>query len=184
MGTFWPWADPALLGPTRLEHYLLAYLGILLPSMLAVSAIIFAIAVATRSLLLSYLATLALLVLYLVTGESNALPPVFDPFLFEVFDDQTRYWTAVERNARLLAFEGQVLTSRLLWTAIAGSAFAIAYRLFSFRALAAKRTRTTSMSATSSVGRPAEGGGNPAARARPTWHRWTGRCCAVRRFWC
>lgn len=138
LGTFWPWADTELLGPTHLGHYASVFFGIMLPSMLAISAIVFAVAVISRGLLQTYVTVLALLVLYLVTGSLDSFPPLLDPFLFEVLDAQTRYWTAGERNTQLLAFEGAVLGSRLLWTGLAGVFFLLAYTRFSFRQQARK----------------------------------------------
>lgn len=169
LGSIWPWADATLLGPTRLDHYLIVYTGIVLPSMLAIAAIVFAVAVASRSMLLSYLAILALLVLYLITGETNALPPVFDPSLFEVFDAQTRYWTAAERNTRLLEFDGLVLSSRLLWIAIAGVAFAVAYALFSFRVAAGSPAPSRPMADHAGSVRAASARAEPLPPVQPVW---------------
>ena len=134
LGGFWPWADTELLGPVRLDHYLAVFLGIQVPTLVALSAIVFMVAVVSRSRLQTYVATLALLVLYLMTGSMDSFPPLLDPFLFEVFDAKTRYWTASERNAQLLPWAGDVLVSRLLWLGIAGALLALTYRLFSFRA--------------------------------------------------
>jgi ABC-2 type transport system permease protein len=173
LGSLWPWADATLLGPTRLDHYLSVQIGIVLPSMLAIAAIVFAVAVASRSLILSYLIILALLVLYLITGETNALPPVFDPFLFEVFDAETRYWTAAERNTRLLEFDGLVLASRLLWIAIAGVAFVVAYALFSFRVAAGSPAPSRAAADAAGSGRATSARAETLLTVQPVWRAAT-----------
>src|SRR5688500_6818614 len=44
----------------------------------------------------------------------------------------TRYWTASERNARLIGFPSMLLWNRLLWLAIAAAVFAVLQRTFRF----------------------------------------------------
>ena len=134
LGTFWPWTDASLLGPTKPHDYVVAVTAIAIPSLLAISALIFAVAVTTRSLLACYLVTIALLALYLITGEADLLPPVLDPYGFEVFDAVTRYWTAAERNTQMPALEGDLAISRLLWVGVGLGSLLLCLALFSFRA--------------------------------------------------
>jgi ABC-2 type transport system permease protein len=136
LGTFWPWALPETLGPQNVSHYLMVFFGFLLPTLFTLSAIIFAVAVTTRSMLFSYLAALGLLFLYITMTSTDMLPAVLDPFMHEVISEQTRYWTASERNTKMLGYTGQVLTNRSIWFAIAMGIFGLAYFMFSFRTAA------------------------------------------------
>lgn len=142
VGTFWPTVDPETLSPTNLGHYVYVYGALVLPAMLIISAIMYAIAIKTRSLMYTYIAAMGLLILYIVGlnllqgpeyREFNAL---IDPFIFSTFQEMTRYWTAVERNTTLLSYEGYLLTNRLIWLGITVSLAGLSYVLFSFRTAA------------------------------------------------
>ncbi|MFK7954679.1 MAG: ABC transporter permease/M1 family aminopeptidase [Lysobacterales bacterium] len=132
LGTFWPWADPSLLGPTRLHHYGFGYIVIMLPTLLFTAALVFAVAVIARRMIYVYLMVMALLALSLIGGEANLIHPVVDPFLYEVFERQTRYLSAAERNQQLVKIDTLMLLSRALWGTLALAALALAWRRFSF----------------------------------------------------
>ncbi|GAB4198316.1 MAG: M1 family metallopeptidase [Wenzhouxiangellaceae bacterium] len=137
LGTLWPLASPETLGPNYGWHYLAAYFSYLLPSVFISSLLIFAVAILTRSMLYSYLAALGMFMLYLAVVSSQNLPAVWDPFLLEVISEQTRYWTAAERNTQWLGYPDSVLTSRLLWFAIAAGIYILAYTRYALRHSAA-----------------------------------------------
>lgn len=142
IGTFWPTVDPETLSPTNLFNYAYVYGVLMLPALLVVSAIMYAIAIKTRSLMYTYIAAMGLLILYIVAlnmlqgPEYRELNALADPFIFSTFQEMTRYWTAVERNTMLLTYEGYLLTNRLIWLGVTGTLGALSYALFSFRAAA------------------------------------------------
>lgn len=142
VGTFWPSVDPETLSPTNLWHYLYVYGALAVPALLIISAIIYAIAIKTRSLMYSYIAAMGLLIIYIVAlnllqgPEYRELNALSDPFIFTTFMEMTRYWTAVERNTTLLSYEGYLLTNRLIWLGITLGLGALSYVMFSFRAAA------------------------------------------------
>lgn len=141
LGTFWPWASRELLGPTHLSHYLIPYLGIVVPSLLVVSAILFAIVALTRSLIFSYVGAMGLMALYLVVSLVESSSPLLDPFMYQLFEQRTQYWTAVELNTRLIAFDSEVWLNRLTWLGIALLSYLAAFHLFSFRVAAKHRIK-------------------------------------------
>jgi hypothetical protein len=55
LGALMPWTDPASVGPIRLADYLYAYFVIALPNLLVHSAVLFALATITRSMMATYL---------------------------------------------------------------------------------------------------------------------------------
>lgn len=138
LGCFMPWTSSENIGPVHVEHYLMVFFGFLAQTMFVVSAIVFTITSATRNLLYSYIAASGLLILYLVVYQSNLVSPLLDPFMNKVFEEQTQYWTAAERNTRMLGYEGMVLINRLIWGMVASAFFALAYRMFSFHGLQSK----------------------------------------------
>ena len=60
LGSLMPWVDPETLGPNRLADYLFAYFVLALPNLLITSAIFFALATVTRSMMATYLGVVAL----------------------------------------------------------------------------------------------------------------------------
>lgn len=171
IGETLPWADTDVLGPFNGTAYLQCFWLILLPATFACSAILFTTALLTRSTLACYVTAILLLFLYLLTGESNILPDALDPYLFEVFEDQTRYWTAVERNQHLLPLDAALITNRLLWILIGFTALTPAALRFN--------PRTTLVHAQRSAA-PANGAPPPSSGARGTvrrgshvaWYQW------------
>ena len=142
IGTFWPNVDPETLSPTNLGHYIYVYGALVIPASFILSAIMYAIAIKTRSLMYTYIAAMGLLILYIVTlnllngPEYRELNAFLDPFAFTTFTEMTRYWTAVERNTLLLPYEGYLLTNRLIWLGVTVALGALSYIMFSFRAAA------------------------------------------------
>jgi ABC-2 type transport system permease protein len=58
-----PWVDPERLGPNVLNAYVFAYFVLALPSLLLTSAIFFALATVTRSMMWTYVGVIAFMVL-------------------------------------------------------------------------------------------------------------------------
>jgi ABC-2 type transport system permease protein len=125
LGSLMPWADPSHLGPNRLADHLYGYFLFALPNLLATSAILFALATITRSMMGTYLGVVGLLSGYFVLESAFHDRPqlvttlaVAEPFGRRAIIDATRYWTAAERNVRLPDFTGALLYNRLLWIGI------------------------------------------------------------------
>lgn len=142
IGTFWYSVDPETLAPTNLSHYVYVYGVLVMPTMLAIGSIMYAMAVITRSIMFTYLTAMGLLILYFVSQtllqapEYRDITALLDPFLMDTFQDITRYWTAAERNATLISYEGVLLTNRLIWAGVTTAFVFIAYYTFSFRTAA------------------------------------------------
>ncbi len=133
IGAFWPWALPETLAPTNVSHYLIAYFGFLLPTMLFVSTLVFAVASLSRSMLHCYMTVLGLFILYTIGLNSTSISALWDPFMVQTFNDQIAYWTITELNSDLIGYTGKVLANRFIWLIIAISLFGFAYLRFSFR---------------------------------------------------
>ena len=118
-------ADDDGIGPNRLADHLYGYFVIGLPNVLLTSAMFFALATATRSMMATYAGLLALLALYFVMLASLGGRPeivswlaIAEPFGARAFADATRYWTTPERNAAMPAFAGDLLSNRAVWIAV------------------------------------------------------------------
>ncbi|HET6431273.1 M1 family aminopeptidase [Dyella sp.] len=139
LGTLLPFANRAMLGPNHLAGFALGYGLFALPNVLIISAILFALAAATRSMAGTFVGVIVLLIFYLVgqrlmEGQTElATVRVFaDPFGVSAYMASSRYLTAVQLNAGAIPISGLLLQSRLLWVALALACLAITYRLFSF----------------------------------------------------
>ncbi len=147
VGSAMPWLDPEKVGPFRAQDYLYAYVVVALPSLFFISAVFFALAAATRSIMASYIGVVAFLVLYVIARALTAKPEFrtvaayLEPFGIGAFSSATRYWTASERNTLLPPIMGPLLWNRLLWSGIGLALLASAYGLFRFEPIAKKGRR-------------------------------------------
>jgi ABC-2 type transport system permease protein len=145
-----PWADADRFGPVVAAAHLQGILVFALPNTLFVAAIIFTIAVLTRSTVVSFLGGLLLLVADITSGvlaqklDNEKLAAMLDPFGNDAFSFMTKYWTVADRNTHALGFTGLLLWNRLLWMAVGLLVFAFAHWRFSFseRSSGQSRRRT------------------------------------------
>src|SRR5262245_30623460 len=63
-----PWLDPQRVGPLTLEPYLWMFGVVIIPNLIFIGAVLCLLAVSTRRLLLVFLGTMALLVLWQIAG--------------------------------------------------------------------------------------------------------------------
>jgi aminopeptidase N len=139
LGSVMPWLDTETLGPGRLDAYAYAYFFIALPSIFLMSAIFFALATATRSMMGTYLGVVGFVVLYILSNRAfggradlERVQALIEPFGFRAFDFATRYWTAADRNTLLAPLEDVLLYNRLIWIAVALACIALSYTLYRF----------------------------------------------------
>jgi ABC-type transport system involved in multi-copper enzyme maturation permease subunit len=138
VGKWMPWVDPERWGPVNWTAHLYGILVFAIPNTLFVSAIIFAIAILTRSTVTSFIGGLVLLTGY---GVGQALSTdvqhetwaaLLDPFGIRTFALATKYWTVAEKNTLTIGYSGLLLWNRLIWLAVAAAIFAFAYSRFRF----------------------------------------------------
>ncbi|HEX8254361.1 MAG TPA: aminopeptidase, partial [Thermoanaerobaculia bacterium] len=138
LGAMMPWANPANLGPTRITDYLYAYFLIALPNLLTHSAIFFALATVTRSMMATYLGVITLVSAFFSLEGALARPQLMsavaiaEPFAARAVKDAVRYWTIEQRNTVLPELSGALLYNRLLWLTVSVLCLAIAYAAYRF----------------------------------------------------
>lgn len=138
VGSLMPWIDPASIGPNRLADHLYAYFLMALPNVLVHSAVFFALATITRSMMATYLGVIGFVAAFFTLQGALDRPQletavaVAEPFAFRAIADATRYWTIAERNVLLPDFTGALLYNRLVWIGIAALFLAAAYATFRF----------------------------------------------------
>ena len=138
LGSWMPWQDPVRIGPNMLAPHLEAFLLFALPNGLFTSAVIFAVAVLTRSTIASFVSAIVLMVGYLISQslmtsvENEISGAMIDPFGLNALDQVTKYWTVVDKNTMLLPVSGPLLWNRMLWVAVSIGVFLFGYFRFSF----------------------------------------------------
>lgn len=179
--TLMPYLDREGFGPNRAAAFLQPFLLFALPNLVLVGAILFAIAVRTRHAIPVYLGAIAFFIGYIVAANywSNLTHPLLstlaDPLGINALKEMTVYWTASERNTKLIGFPPMLVWNRLLWLTIAAAIVALLQRTFRFtesfrRARAAAALNETSSGAYGTAGvQPhhahASGPSSPARRA-------------------
>ncbi|MDO7845720.1 M1 family aminopeptidase [Hymenobacter sp. M29] len=125
LGMLMPWVDAEKLGPVMPLALLVPLVFGAWVNALFAGCIFFAAYLVFRSPLVVYLGGIVLFVLYQVSltfsdkVSSDHLFAQLDPFGLSAKNIDTNYWTIAERNTRLLNFfGGELVQSRLMWTAI------------------------------------------------------------------
>ncbi|MBD8527177.1 ABC transporter permease/M1 family aminopeptidase [Pseudomarimonas arenosa] len=124
VGTGMPWVDVERLGPTPIAAYAWAFGVLVLPNLLFISALLFTVAVLTRSTLMTYVGVIAFFALSIAGGTLTAdldtrwIAAMLDPFGQQAIDDVVRYWSAEQRNTQLPELGGVLIANRLIWIGI------------------------------------------------------------------
>lgn len=135
-GPFMPWVDQARIGPMSPVPYLWALFVLVLPNLVFIGALLFCLAVATRSMLVTYIGVIAFFAFNAVTGVLTAdldarwIGALLDPFGVEAINVATRYWSTAERNTLLPPLDGTLLANRLIWLGASAVFLWLAYKLF------------------------------------------------------
>jgi aminopeptidase N len=149
VGAAMPWLDPETVGPFNAGWYLYAWLALCGPTLLIISATLYSVAIFTRSMSMTYVSVMVLIVGYLVSVNLISDPrhepivTLLDPFGLAALSILTKYWTAIERNTMMPALEGALLYNRLIWIAVTAIVLAAAVRLYRIGGRAAKEAKTS-----------------------------------------
>jgi ABC-2 type transport system permease protein len=138
IGSMMPWMDAERIGPTSWQSHINGIVVFVVPNLLFAGSIIFGIAAITRSTLVSFIGSIALLVGYSISQtlisdiENEFVGALLDPFALRTFSVYTKYWTVDDRNTLTVGFEGLMLWNRIIWMAVGAAVFAFIWKRFSF----------------------------------------------------
>jgi ABC-2 type transport system permease protein len=147
IGSFMPWLDPETLGPFVPWHYVYGFLVAGVPTLFLCACLFFTLATVTRSMMGSYIGLIVFIVLYVVLSnifnrpEFEDLVTILEPYGIGAIFQETRYWTAAERNANLPPIAGEWLINRAIWMSVAVASLIAAFFLFSFSTKGSKASR-------------------------------------------
>jgi ABC-2 type transport system permease protein len=126
VGSLMPWVDSELMGANQVTRYLLPYVLIAAPGLLALSCVVYAVALRFRSMMAVNLLAVGLFIAYdlsdalFTTPGFRATAALFDPFGIRTVAEVSRYWSMSEKNSNGVFLTGLLLHNRLIWLAIGG----------------------------------------------------------------
>jgi ABC-2 type transport system permease protein len=148
VGTLMPWIDKTRLGPQMVAAYFQPYFINVLPNLLFLTAIFFALAALSRKMLPVYVASVLVLIGYFAVAQFSGTALVVsvhaalaDPLGGAAIDRITRYWTPFQRNTQLIPLQGILLANRALWLSVGAIFLAFTCAKFPFAYPAEKSKR-------------------------------------------
>ena len=138
-GFLMPYLDQDAIGPFSLIAYLHPFMVLIIPNIFMVGALLFCLAILTRRMLPTYMASVILLFGYLTSGnltsdiETRWIASLIDPFGIEAISNAVRYWTPVEQNSNFIPMTKWLLLNRLIWLGVGGLFMGIGLWKFDFK---------------------------------------------------
>ncbi|MGK0375441.1 MAG: ABC-2 type transport system permease protein [Arenicella sp.] len=149
IGSLMPWVDAERIGPNQLSYYAVPFIIFSTTTIFTLSAIFYAVARKTNSLMIMYVIAVAIYIAYSVSGTIFDQPDqrfyraLFDPFGLNTFREASRYWTPFERNNTVASLSSTIVANRALWLGLGLAALATMGGLFkSLRLYASKASKT------------------------------------------
>ena len=164
-GFLMPYLDQDAIGPFSLYAYLHPFMVLIIPNIFMVGALLFTLAVLTRRMLPTYMASVILLFGYLTSGnltsdiETRWIASLIDPFGIEAVSNAVRYWTPVEQNANFIPVTKWLLLNRLIWLGVGGVFMGIGLWKFDFKHTEPGRSKTKKKDNVDIVDEPSITGG-------------------------
>ncbi|HBE69231.1 MAG TPA: hypothetical protein DDW52_13870 [Planctomycetaceae bacterium] len=138
LAKYMPWVEAENWGPIYWSAHAWGMIVFAVPNAIIVTALIFAVAVYTRSTIAAFIAAILLLVGSAIASslvsnlDNRTLAAMVDPFGTTAVEDITRYWTVADRNTQVVTLSGLMLANRALWLAVSMGVLGLAYWRFSF----------------------------------------------------
>jgi len=138
LAKYMPWVDADRFGPVYASAHVQSLLVFAIPNAFFMAAVLFAVAVLTRSEIVPFAAALALLTGDVVADnlmqkiDYQNVAALLDPFAIQTFALATKYWTVAEKNTMSVGLTGLILWNRLLWIAVGALIFLFAASKFDF----------------------------------------------------
>ena len=137
LGALMPWVDAERLVAFSAATYVYPLLVIVLPNIIVMGAIFFAVGTFTKRILWAYVSVAAFMVFYVVAQafasdlDYDTIAALADPCGLATLSHVTRYWTPAEQNSSLVPVVGLYGVNRLIWL---GAALALlAFTVLRFR---------------------------------------------------
>ncbi len=157
--------EPSLSGPFRFATFAEAYLTFGLPNAFVTTACLFAAALLTRRSVTTFLVSVVLFALVVVSWQLVAtrlgfwqLGQVMDPFGLTTLSNLSLTWTPAAKSVRSIPLDGTLLMNRFVWLLLSTAVLGFAAVRFGFTLAAAgaaqrgRRSRVVHADASSEAG--------------------------------
>lgn len=130
--------SPNRMGTLYVGAFINNFLLFVLPNMFIVGALIFAIANKWKSTIISFIGTIIIIVGYLISGalindvSTESWAAITDVLGINAYTIDTKYFTSLEKNTKIVSFNGLLLLNRIVWMIIAIVLLVTSYLSFSF----------------------------------------------------
>ena len=137
LGSQMPWHQVADMLPFAVWPYLQSFVVVVLPTLFFGACLFFVTGMLSKKLLVVYTQGVVLFVIFLLTKAITDpyWQGVFDPFSLTTLTQFAKSWTAAQRNARGIGFNGIMLHNKLFWFFLGLTVLGYGYRKFSFSTL-------------------------------------------------
>jgi ABC-2 type transport system permease protein len=132
------WVDASRMGGIHFSTILNNYLLFILPNMFFAGAITFAMAIKWKSTIISFVASLIIIIAYMVSGtflsdlSNQTLAGLTDIFGIRAYQIDSKYFTIAEKNISGATFSGLLLQNRIIWVITCSLILISSYFSFSF----------------------------------------------------
>ncbi|MCK7460736.1 MAG: ABC transporter permease [Sphingobacterium sp.] len=139
--------EPQYSGPFRIGSYLLPVVFIVIPNLLLMGGILFALATLSRKMISTYLAGVGFLAVYGFIGvmlhrmDNEVMKVLLDPFGITALTVNSKFWTVTDMNSLLMPINATFLFNRLIWLTVSIGILFYTYRKFKFIAFLEKRKK-------------------------------------------
>jgi ABC-type transport system involved in multi-copper enzyme maturation permease subunit len=134
-------------GPYQFGSYLLPLIFTVIPNLLLMGIIMFALATLTRKMTATYLAGVAFLAVYAIIGvmlhrmDNETMKVLLDPFGITALTVYSQYWTVADMNNLLMPFNTTFLINRIIWLSVSITILWYTYQKFEFVAFLEKKKK-------------------------------------------
>ncbi len=131
-----PGTEPERLAGHGFASYVAPYVTVVLPGLVLLVGLFFAVGLMARRMLPVYLAATLLLLGYLASAgaasdvERRTLGALLDPFAIRAVQALTEYWPTPRKNGPSVPLAGLFLWNRLLWAGVGLAALGVAWARF------------------------------------------------------
>lgn len=138
LGCYLPGIEAVRLGAVQPMSYVMPYLYAILPNFIIFGGIFFTLGALTRRMMPVYVASVLLIIGYLVARslradlDNKTLAALLDPFGSSAISMMTEYWSIADKNTRQIALDGVFLINRLIWLSLGLASLALCYWRFQF----------------------------------------------------
>lgn len=133
------WESADRYGSIQIFTFISNYIIFILPNMFFAGALIYALANAFKSTVISFVGGFIVIVAYLISGsllsdiDNETLGAMFDTFGLRSYSIASKYYTPLEKNTLNPSFTGILLWNRIVWITIGLSILMWSYFTFSFK---------------------------------------------------